>query len=299
MSTTTTTTAARTGQLALVLLLALLVVLTTMAPALAAPPSAPDGLTLPHAGPDPDPDGPGDLVAPEEGDDPEPDPDVTGPDDLTATPVDPDPTGPGDLKQPEADPHPTPSLTLTPRCDPDGFAFSLNAKGLPQGTTLLLQWREVPGGAITTIPTTLAGFVPSGEGDFQARAVVLLNGRPILRTGWTDVTVDCEDPEPTVTIDVSPHCEPDAGLSYAIEVDSPPEGNIAFKAQWRGEDGQIHTVDGQSGTIATGEGVFEIRGVLHYQGPGFYATEFTEVVITCDDGEPVDPPLTGTPNFTG
>jgi len=206
MNTTTTAITLRTGRPALVLLLALLVLFTTVAPALAAPPAAPDGLTLQPAGPDPT--APADIAVPG----PDPDPDPHGADDLSATPVDPGPTNPEDLTQVETEP-------------------------------------------------------PA--------------------------------PEPTVTLEVAPHCAPEPGLTYAIEVVSPPQGALAYKAQWRGDDGVVHTVAGQSGTIATGEGAFEIRGMLHHQGPGFYATDFVDVVIDCADDTPDDLPRPGTPNFTG
>ena len=114
-----------------------------------------------------------------------------------------------------------------------------------------------------------------------------------------------EGAEPTVTIGVEPRCVPQPGIAYEISVDSPPPGALAYKAQWREPGGQVQTVDGQSGVLPTGEGDFEIRGVLHYQGPGFYPTDFVEVAVDCPDdpgggGDRYDdPPLVGTPNFTG
>ncbi|MBW3604809.1 MAG: hypothetical protein KY460_07855 [Actinobacteria bacterium] len=57
-------------------------------------------------------------------------------------------------------------------------------------------------------------------------------------------------------------------------------------------------MDGQAGTIPTGEGQFEVRGVLHDQGPGFYPTEFVDVTVDCHD-DPVDPPIVVPPTFTG
>lgn len=293
MNTTTTAMTHRAGRPALVLLLALLVMLTSIAPALAAP-STPDDLTVAPAGPDPDPSDLGDLTAVPV----DPDPGPLASDDLTAVPVDPDPTGPDDITLPEDDPRPTPSLELTPGCDPVGFGFALTAKGLPKGAIVVIQWREAPDGAVHTVPSA-AGFVGSGEGTFQVRGTIVFNGHPVWRIDWTDVTVDCDTPEPQVTIDVTPHCVPEAGVAYEIDVVSPPEGAVAYKAQWRGTDGDVHTVDGQSGTIPTGEGAFEIRGVLHYQGPGFYATDFVDVAIDCTDDTPDDAPLPGVPNFTG
>lgn len=112
-----------------------------------------------------------------------------------------------------------------------------------------------------------------------------------------------EGGEPTVTIDVEPRCAPQPGVAYEIFVDSPPPGALAYNAQWREPAGQVQTVDGQSGVLPTGEGDFEIRGVLHHQGPGFYPTDFVEVAVDCPDpgdgGRSDDPPLVGTPNFTG
>lgn len=118
--------------------------------------------------------------------------------------------------------------------------------------------------------------------------------------GLVPPTETPEPPEPTVTIDAHGVCDPHAGIDYAIAVQNPPDGAIAYKAQWRVPDGQVQTVDGQSGVIPTGEGHFEIRGVLHYQGPGFYPTEFTDVTVDCDDDYPGgDRPIIVRPNFTG
>jgi hypothetical protein len=219
------------------------------------------------------------------------------------------PPGPGDVAQPE----PQPYVAVTPDCSPEGFYYDLVHPTAPQGAIYAAQWREAPGGQVNNLGiNTKSGFVPSGQGDFQVRGVVVLQGQPIYTFAWTDVTVFCpglqipEPDDPVVTIDVQPRCEPHAGIAYEIEVESPPQGALAYKAQWREQGGQVHTVDGQQGVIPTGEGYFEIRGVLHYQGPGFYATEFVGVTVDCADDPggggsfpPDDAPRPGTPTFTG
>jgi hypothetical protein len=112
--------------------------------------------------------------------------------------------------------------------------------------------------------------------------------------------------EPTATIDLDPRCEPDAGIAYDVAIAPEPDGPLAYKAQWRTPGGAVQTVDGQHGVISTGEGTFEVRGVVHYQGPGFYATDFVTVIVDCaDPGEPHDDPVwpddprPATPTFTG
>ena len=210
------------------------------------------------------------------------------------------PAGPGGLIPPKG----KPKFTLAPQCIPKpGFLYQAKWPSAPAGSAYLLQWREV-GGPIAALGGT-SGFVASGEGDFQARVLVVHQGDLVHAFGWADVSVDC--PDPKVTIDVTPHCEPEPGLAYEIDVQDPPGGAIAFKAQWREQGGPVQTVDGQSGTIATGEGTFEFRGVLHYQGPGFYPTDWVTVVVDCPDdpgGEPggdehEDAPVPGLPTFTG
>lgn len=294
---TTPVTISSPGRQIFVLLIALLAVLVSIAPALAASPDidpavAPDTLATPV------PDGADDA---------------TGPDD----PVDPGdlelaPPGPGDgpvLRTPDVPeieidptPQPTPKLVLTPSCDPAGFSFGLGGPALPEGAGVTIQWRKAPDGPLHTVPTAAEGFVDSGQGHFKVRAVVFVGRQPVHRIDWTDVVVRCRTPRPTVTIDVAPTCDAGGALDYEIHTASAPQGPLAYKAQWRVPGGDIHTVDGQSGRILTGEGSFEIRGVMQYQGPGFYATDFVDVVVDCPDDVPDipdDTPRPGIPTFTG
>lgn len=298
------------GRHVLLLLLTLLVLLAATPAGATTPPassaidrSAVGDLTLmPPPGDDPVDPGPANDDDPPVDDEPPVDDDEPADD-----PSEPDPDapvngqdGPGGFIPPKS----KPKFTLTAQCIPKpGFLYAAKWPSAPAGSTYLMQWREV-GGPVAALAGK-SGFVPSGEGDFQARVLVLHLGNLVHAFGWTDVSVDCPDPE--VTIDVTPHCDPEPGLAYEIAVQDPPEGNLAYKAQWREPGGAVQTVDGQSGTIASGEGTFEIRGVLHYQGPGFYATDWVTVVVDCPDDpgdepgddEPEDAPVPGLPNFTG
>ncbi len=146
-------------------------------------------------------------------------------------------------------------------------------------------WAEEPGDSAELLP-------PAVEPAPEVPGAVVLPTEP-----------PPPQPDPTVTIAVGGVCEPHIGIVYEIDVDAPPDGSVAYKAQWREPGGPVHTVDGKSGLISTGEGDFEVRGVLHDEGPGFHATEFVAVHVACDDPGwpewPDDRPLPGTPNFTG
>lgn len=290
------------GRHVLLLLLTLLVLLAATPAGATAPPtpstidrSAVGNLT-PPPGDDPVDPGPADDDAPPADDDASAD----APSEPSADEPDNGQDGPGGLIPPKS----KPKFTLTAQCIPKpGFLYAAKWPSAPAGSTYIMQWREV-GGPIAALGGK-SGFVPSGEGDFQARVLVLHMGNLVHAFGWTDVSVDC--PDPGVTIEVTSHCDPEPGLAYEIAVQDPPGGNLAYKAQWREPGGAVQTVDGQSGTIATGEGTFEIRGVLHHQGPGFYPTDWVTVVVDCpgDPGdepggdEPEDAPVPGVPTFTG
>ena len=298
------------GRHVLLLLLTLLVLLAATPAGATTPPapstidrSAVGDLTLtPPPGDDPVDPGPADDDEPPADDEPPVEDDGTADDPSEPGPDEPanSQDGPGGFIPPKS----KPKFTLTAQCIPKpGFLYAAKWPSAPAGSTYIMQWREA-GGPVAALAGK-SGFVPSGEGDFQARVLVVHMGNLVHAFGWTDVSVDCPDPE--VTIDVTPHCDPEPGLAYEIAVQDPPGGNLAYKAQWRQPGGAVQTVDGQSGTIATGEGTFEIRGVLHYQGPGFYPTDWATVVVDCphDPGdepggdEPEDAPVPGLPTFTG
>jgi hypothetical protein len=278
----------------IVVLLAVLTLAATIAPASAAEPTTADDLTK-------------ETVAPERGVELVESTTMapagpSEPAELTTPPPDPGPVpGPGLNDDIEVAPTPQTSLTLTPSCDPAGFDFQLTMP-LPAGGTKILQWRPAGGAPTTAFITTGTGSVASGEGKFQARGVGMHPaGGLVAVTAWVPVTVECE--RPNVTIDVLPTCDPD-GLHYEIDVDHAPAGPVAYKAQWRALGGGVHVVDGQTGEIPTGEGAFEIRGVLHDQGPGMHVSEWVRAVVGCPD-QPVDPRdpdddiRPGVPTFTG
>lgn len=224
------------------------------------------------------------------------------------------PQGPTDFKQADDQPR----LDLQDSCNPDGFSYDMHHPQADPNSLYLLQWREKGTNQNNNVQGK-SGFVPSGTGTFEARGAILWQGQLVHQYDWHEVTVFCPglkpggggggtDDEPTVTIDLDEQCDPEAGFSYEITVTSPPQGNTAVELQWReAPDGPVQKVDGDSGTVASGEGTFLARGVLHYQGPGFYASDFVEVVVDCTetpggdpgDDDPDDKPRRGNPNFTG
>lgn len=200
-------------------------------------------------------------------------------------------TAPGDLTL-------APALLVSPDCNPDGFHYKVVYPDAPDGSTYHVQWREAPAGPIVQLAPSnqTTGFVASGEGDFLVRAAIVSQGELIHAYPWKDVTVDCPDiklppnERTKVTIDVDPVCEPDAHLTYAIQVVDAPNGDQAHKAQWRELGGAVQSVEGANGTIPSGEGTFEVRGVLYVQGQqGFFASDWTQVTVDCPD-EPGDDP---------
>jgi hypothetical protein len=219
--------------------------------------------------------------------------------------------GPTDFKQPEEQPR----IEVEPQCDPDGFHYDMIHPDAPANAMYLAQWREAPNGDHHNLPAgQKSGFVQSGTGDFQIRGVILVQGVPYHQYDWVDVTVFCPGltdvpkGDPAVTIDLEPRCDLDpAGVSYEIHVTSPPNGPTAYVAQWREGNGPVSSTAGPQGFLETGEGEFEVRGVLHHQGPGFYASEWTPVTVDCatevkpsGEVEPGDDdPRPGNPNFTG
>lgn len=173
-------------------------------------------------------------------------------------------------------------------------------------TTITRRVRTGAGPALAVLVTLLALFAsaparalePVGPSDLVQPTAPPEPPGPQGPGDVVQPTAPPEPPEPRVTIDASGVCNPHPGIVYAIDVQSPPGGALAYRAQWREPGGPVTTMDGQAGTISTGEGQFEVRGVLHYKGPGFYPTEFVAVTVDCPD-DPVDPPIVVPPTFTG
>lgn len=200
------------------------------------------------------------------------------------------PPGPGGLTL-------APALLATPDCNPDGFYYKMVHTTAPEGSIYQAQWREAPNGPVKNAPFNQAsGFIASGQGDFQVRGVIVHQGEPFHSYDWKDVTVFCPgiklppSERTEVTIDVAPQCDPTEGITYGIQVVDAPNGDQAHKAQWRELGGQVASVEGTNGTIATGQGTFEVRGVVYVQNqPGFFASDWTQVTVDCPD-EPGDDP---------
>lgn len=189
-----------------------------------------------------------------------------------------------------------PQLLVAPDCNPDGFHYKAILPEADEGAVYHGEWREAPAGPVQALPPgQTAGFVPSGEGDFQVRGTYVSQDVVVHHFDWKDVTVDCPELQlppngrTEVTIDADPLCAPDTGISYAIEATGVPNVNIAYEAQYRELGGQVQSVDGQAGTIAVGEGTYEIRGLLHLQGNGFHASDWAEVTVDCPDDPGDDP----------
>jgi hypothetical protein len=227
----------------------------------------------------------------------------TGPDDLTppkpeATPQptpEAPPAGPDDLTLPPPEP---PSLELQPACDPAGFTYDV-AGDVPPGNVVTVAWREAPDGPIHDLGATTSGAVLSGEGSFDVRATMTSGGEVVHTIDWTSIDVECETRRPQVIIDAFGVCAPHVGIHYEIDLLNPPDGDYVYEVQWRAQGGAFHTVEGQSGFIATGEGHFEVRGVVHHDEYGSWRSEIVEVTVDCHREPPVDPPIIVPPNFTG
>lgn len=283
----------RIGRPTILVLLVLLIMASSMAPALAVEPTQPAELEAELTVPEvelldppeatlPDPTDPGGVTPPPEGVVPLPDPGIV--DDVVVPPP------------------PRQTLTLTPTCDPAGFDFVLKVNA-PEGGAKVLQWRPSGTGLTYSLPTSGSGSVASGEGTFEARGLSLAPGggvHTIMR--WQLVTVRCETERPTVTIDVQPECDPDR-IAYAIAVDDEPNAPT-YTAEWRELGGNVHTVEGQTGHLPTGEGAFEVRGLLSVGDQQEWRSDWVKVIVDCT-GDPIEPPdpgvdiRPGIPNFTG
>jgi hypothetical protein len=180
-------------------------------------------------------------------------------------------------------------------CDPAGFTYNVAGDVLPDDV-VTVQWREAPAGPVHDLGAATSGQVSSGNGSFEARALVVRSGELTHTIDWTPIIVRCR---PYVVIEAYGVCTPHVGILYEFDLLNPPDGDYVYEVQWRAQGGAFHTVEGQSGFIATGEGHFEVRGVVHHDEYGSWRSEIVEVTVDCHREPPVDPPIIVPPNFTG
>ncbi|MDZ8200742.1 hypothetical protein RZO50_04420 [Microbacterium sp. SSW1-59] len=119
---------------------------------------------------------------------------------------------------------------------------------------------------------------------------------PTTATAHTDIDDFDGDlePDPKVFIEASATCEPGAGITYAITTHHSPDNATGIEMQWMDENGATAQNLAEHDTVPSGEGVFDVRALLHTT-TGFYASDWHQVIVDCD----TDLPLLGTPDFTG
>ncbi|QPE04509.1 hypothetical protein IT882_15490 [Microbacterium schleiferi] len=101
-------------------------------------------------------------------------------------------------------------------------------------------------------------------------------------------------PKPKVTVTADASCGTAAGIAYVITTHNAPVTATGVEFQWMDENGATSQSLAQTGTVPSGEGLFDVRALLHTT-TGFYASDWQEVVIDCDN----DLPLRANPDFTG
>lgn len=134
---------------------------------------------------------------------------------------------------------------------------------------------------------------------FAAPAVALPAGGSVLAaSGSAHYAIDDLDgdlpPTPSVTVTADASCGLSAGITYAISTHNAPATATGVEMQWMDENGATGQSIGEEGTVPSGEGVFDVRALLHTT-TGFYASDWQEVVVDCDN----DLPLRANPDFTG
>ena len=102
------------------------------------------------------------------------------------------------------------------------------------------------------------------------------------------------EPDPKVFIDAAATCDPVAGITYVITTHHSPDNATGIEMQWMDDNGATSQNLAEQDTVPSGEGVFDVRALLHTTTE-FYASNWQEVVVECD----TDLPLRGTPDFTG
>jgi hypothetical protein len=192
----------------------------------------------------------------------------------------------------------TDQLVAEPRCEPTtGFDYEFVVDETDGPLTYHLTWKELgdPGPGQDVDGRT--GSVDSGPGVFVLEGVALADGDLVFE-GRTRVIVDCPETDPTVTLDVRPVCDPEPGFEYQISVAPEPEDLESYELLWRELGGVLDLETDQSGFVASGEGSFEVRGVVITQAQFRYESEWVVVTVDCSDDP--DPDIRRRrPNFTG
>lgn len=205
-------------------------------------------------------------------------------------------------------------LALAPTCLPKaGFHYKITPHNVPEDQPnhvfdVRLYWRQQGDALAQVISNQLDGFVASGSGAFEAKVAVhgLLNGNEYTAYDgeWQKVSVICDfkqpEPRPYSKLGVEPTCSPKAGMNYEVTAHELPEEPDHYRFHWRRPGEQFQVAMEPSGFVATGEGAFEVRGLVIHDGHGYY-TPWTDVVVTCPakGGDPGDDIVPGDPNFTG
>lgn len=127
----------------------------------------------------------------------------------------------------------------------------------------------------------------------QAIATPSANTASNVRADIDDLDGDLE-PDPKVFIDAASSCKGAFGIAYSITTHHAPANTTGVEMQWMDENGATSQSLAQQATVPSGEGVFEVRALLHTT-TGFYASDWQQVVVDCAP----DLPLRATPDFTG
>jgi hypothetical protein len=209
-------------------------------------------------------------------------------------------------QDPEPGDAPPDQLQASPRCEPEpGFDYEFVVNETDGPLTYHLTWKATgdPGPGQQVDGRT--GSVDSGPGVFLLEGVALADGDLIFE-GRIQVEVDCPEPDPTVTVEVRPVCEPEPGFHYEIHIAPVPEDLDTYELWWRELGGVLDLETDDSGFIASGDGSFEVRGAVVTQGQFRYESAWVVVTVDCSedpDPDPEDEPdpdiRRRRPNFTG
>lgn len=127
-----------------------------------------------------------------------------------------------------------------------------------------------------------------------AVAIALFAGIPAHAMGDIDDISGDLPPKPKVFVQADAVCDDEPGITYSISTHNAPANTSGLEMQWMDENGAVGQNIAQASTVPSGEGVFQVRALLHTTTT-FYASDWQEVVVDCA----IDFPLTGTPDFTG